>query len=193
MKKTEKQEEHLCHETYHEHGSDLIQEIIHHTPYAIFSVSLGLVLLSFTDFVGRLFSSPADLHAGYNTLFHSFHFLHIVFAATGTLLTFFRFSTNMFRAFLVGFFCPAFFCILSDGVLPYYAGQLLGVDMELHLCFLHELPNVLPFLLIGMLNGYVLSKHSSHVRSFFLYMLTFFAYFSKCYGCPLLFSVAWPR
>ena len=171
MKKTETHHEHGCesdtHNIGHEHGSSFIEEIIHHTPYAIFSVSLGFVLLSFTDFIGRLFSSSSDLQAGYNTLFHSFHFLHIVFAATGTLLTFFRFSDNKRLALLIGFFCPTFFCILSDGILPYYAGQLLGVSMELHLCFLSELPNVLPFLLIGMLNGYVLSKHSSQVRSFF--------------------------
>ncbi len=151
----------------HEHGTNFMQEILHHTPYAIFSVALGLIILSFLDFISRGFANTHDLHGGYHMMFHSFHFLHIVFAATGTLLTYLRFSKNSLHGFIVGLFCPAFFCILSDGVLPYYAGKLLGVEMEFHICFISELRNVVPFLLIGMLNGYVLSKHSSNVRSFF--------------------------
>lgn len=176
MKKTQNGHETSC-ETHHGHSHDngyehghnsgFLQEIIHHTPYAIFSVSAAFILLSFIDFIGRLFPYSHDLSLGYDTLFHSFHFLHIIFAATGTLLTFFRFSDNKKLALLVGSITPSFFCILSDGILPYYAGTLLGVDMELHLCFVTELHNVLPFLLVGMLNGYLLSKHDSQVRSFF--------------------------
>ena len=34
--------------------------------------------------------------------------------------------------------------MLSDVLFPYLAGRLLGVDMELHICFHRELQNVIP-------------------------------------------------
>jgi len=85
--------------------------------------------------------------------------MHIVFAATGTLITYFRFSRNMMGALLVGLIVPSIFCVLSDVVMPYVGGRLLGIDMHWHICFASELHNVLPFLFMGMLNGFVLSRH----------------------------------
>ena len=40
------------------------------------------------------------------------------------------------------------------------AGKILGVHMEFHICFLSELHNVIPFLVIGLLNGSVMSLHT---------------------------------
>jgi hypothetical protein len=93
--------------------------------------------------------------------------MHIVFAATGTLITFFRFSKNIVKGFLVGIFSTTVFCTLSDAIIPYIGGKLLGVNMHFHLCFLTELRNVLPFLGIGLLNGFVMSRHHSSKQSMF--------------------------
>ena len=65
----------------------------------------------------------------------------------------------MILGLLVGVLSPAFFCILSDAVLPYFGGKMFGVNMRWHVCFISELHNVLPFLIIGIINGIVLSKH----------------------------------
>jgi hypothetical protein len=145
------------HET-HQHDHSIIGELICHMPYAIFSVAFGLVVLSFVTF-SCFGDSTESICLKSDVLFHSFHFMHIVFAATGTLITFFRFSRNNTRALLVGIFSPAIFCTLSDSILPYIGGQMLGVDMTFHLCFVTELPNVLPFLIVGIINGFILSKH----------------------------------
>ncbi len=147
----------MSHEA-HSHDHTLVGELICHLPYAIFSVAFGLTVLSFvTYFSYNDVSSIACRKA--HILFHSFHFMHIVFAATGTVITFFRFSKNYLKAFLLGIFSPALFCTLSDSILPYLGGKLLGVDMHFHLCFLTELTNVLPFLFVGILNGFVMSQH----------------------------------
>ncbi|MBA3954303.1 hypothetical protein H0X48_03235 [Candidatus Dependentiae bacterium] len=166
------------HGDHHHHGHSFKEELLHHLPYAIFSVALGMIVLSLLDYTSAA-QTAAHSHAahdhsacsvsGYHILFHSFHFLHILFAATGTVITFSRFSRSISKALLVGIISPAIFCMLSDVLLPYLAGRLLGVDMELHICFHRELHNVLPFLAIGVLNGMVLrSHHSSMLRVFSL-------------------------
>jgi hypothetical protein len=150
---------------HHHHDHTLKSELMHHLPYAIFSVALGMIVLSLLDYSATLQSlGMTARHAicsGYHMLFHSFHFLHILFAATGTVITFSRFSSNIVKTLLVGTISPAIFCMLSDVILPYLAGRALGVHMDLHICFHRELQNVLPFLGVGVLNGMVLRYHHS--------------------------------
>lgn len=155
----------------HDHGCNHIfrEELLHHLPYAIFSVALGMIILSFVDYSSAIAFKPEreSICQGYGMLFHSFHFLHILFAATGTIITFSRFSNSLSKALLVGTICPAFFCILSDIVLPNLAGRLLGVNMDLHICLHRELHNILPFLFVGILNGLVLRTHHTSMLKVF--------------------------
>lgn len=156
------------HEDHHEHT--IIEELYHHLPYAIFSVALGMIILSLLDYsnAGSNALVASDMKcSGFHMLFHSFHFLHILFAATGTIITFSRFSRNIFYAILVGTISPAIFCMLSDVVFPYFAGRMLGVPMTFHICFHRELHNILPFLFMGILNGIVLRRHGSKMLGIF--------------------------
>lgn len=144
---------------YHEHGccgenGNIIDELAYHFPYAVYAVAMTIAICSFF-----ILGSSNVSHRNLDLLFHCFHFMHIVFAATGTLITYFRFSRNMLGAFVVGLIVPSVFCLLSDVIMPYYGGKMLGIDMHWHICFASELHNVLPFLFMGMLNGFVLSRH----------------------------------
>lgn len=144
----------------------LAHELAHHFPYAVFSVALsfiGAALLGYFSFG----ASASVVESGSLVLFHSFHFLHIVFAATGAVLTFFRYSNKLAQGLIMGVVNAAFFCILSDIFMPYIVGELLGFSMELHVCFLHEMHNIVPFLAIGIFNGWLLSKHGSGKKSFY--------------------------
>jgi hypothetical protein len=147
------------HDHYHDHEHTLNAELVHHLPYAIFSVAFALIILSFVTLTFRATADTTLAHKGSLMLFHSFHFMHIVFAATGTLITFRRFSKNVVASLFVGIASPAIFCTLSDSILPYLGGRALGVNMSFHLCFVTELWNVLPFLFVGLINGFVMSKH----------------------------------
>ncbi len=147
----------------HDHNHDLLEhsiidELICHLPYAIYSVAFSLIALSIYS-VFSMSLDPATIKKGCKALFHSFHFMHIVFAATGTVVTFCRFSKNYVRALIVGIISPTFFCILSDAVLPYIGGTILGVHMHFHACFLKEPERVIPFLIVGIINGFVMSRH----------------------------------
>jgi hypothetical protein len=143
----------------HLHNHSLFDELVCHLPYAIFAVAFGLSLLSFMSFLTFCTEDQRVLCRSAHILFHSFHFMHIVFAATGTLITFLRFSKSTTQALLVGIFSPVIFCTLSDNILPYIGGRMLGVNMHFHMCFFTELHNVLPFLFVGILNGFILGKY----------------------------------
>ncbi len=153
------------HDHGHGHNHSLVEELICHVPYAIFSVAFSLIVLSFLAYASQSVADPKMLKKGYKMLFHSFHFMHIVFAATGTLITYFRFSKNMLAGLVMGIISPTLFCTLSDSILPYLGGRALGVSMHFHMCFLTELPNVLPFLFVGILNGILMSWHSESRQS----------------------------
>lgn len=148
----------------HDHGhihngeNTVVHELLCHLPYAIYSVAFSLIMLSIYS-VFSIGLDPAIVKKGSKALFHSFHFMHIVFAATGTIITFRRFSKKYFKALIVGIVSPTFFCILSDAVLPYVGGTILGVPMHFHMCFFSEPQRVIPFLVVGILNGFVMSMH----------------------------------
>lgn len=149
-------------------------ELQHHLPIATMSVAMAIMIISFINVFfenGIVACTVADVHSvaehvhdacehnsGMDVLFHSFHFIHILFATSGTMLTFYRYSNSKFLGLVIGTISALVFCTFSDILLPYTAGSLLGVNMELHICFSSELSNVLPFLFIGLLNGIIMSK-----------------------------------
>jgi hypothetical protein len=160
-----------CQTLIHHHNDynpTLVGELMCHLPYSMFAVALGLTILSFMGY-GALLGcvDKGPIRHGSMILFHVFHFMHIAFAATGSLITYFRFGKNILQGMLVGVFTSMIFCTLSDAILPYIAGRLLGVNMHLHLCFVTELHNILPFLCAGLINGFVMSRHDASQQGFF--------------------------
>jgi hypothetical protein len=156
-----------------EHHHTVREEILCHLPYAIFSVALSMICLSLLSFISF---GPGQAAVSYR-LFHNFHFLHILFAATGSMLTFKRFSKNIPTGILVGLLVPTIFCTISDSFLPYLGGLAFGLDMHFHWCFLSHLPIVLPFLFVGVINGWVMSSHQSNLRLFYSLGFHFFHIF----------------
>lgn len=170
------QHNHDSQHEHEEHEGSLLHELMHHLPYAIFSVAFALIILSLVTYGGGHDTSEAITDRA-DALFHNFHFLHIIFAAVGTVVTYLRFSRAFLPGLLMGIFSPAIFCTLSDAVLPYYGGRMLGVTMDWHICFYSELANILPFLLTGVLTGFVMGHHhytklgSFSVGSHFIHIL----------------------
>lgn len=176
--------------TSHDHQNQTIwqsfyHELLHHFPYATLSVALALMLLTlitvfFDSGITAHSAAAACSHDGCNhtsgldILFHSFHFIHILFATSGTIVTFRRYSDKIIAALSVGILSSMVFCTLSDVLLPYVAGRLLGIDMDLHICFASELSNILPFLFVGLFNGWVMTQlpeFRTQENSLFLHFL----------------------
>lgn len=158
-------------------------ELLHHFPYATLSVALALMLLTLINVFFNAGIAQATMIAcsdgcchtsGLDILFHSFHFIHILFATSGTIVTFRRYSDNILAGLFVGTLSSMVFCTLSDVLLPYAAGRILGIDMDLHICFASELSNILPFLIVGLLNGWVMTQLAelrTQENSLFLHFL----------------------
>jgi hypothetical protein len=143
------------------------EELSCHAPYGILAVMVGLAILSITSaFSAAQAVDPFLLKKLTKGLFHTFHFMHIVFATTGTILTFTRFSKNAIKALLVGLFSPTFFCLLSDVILPYIGAKLLGMPVKMHICIIEEPLRLLPFLCVGLANGLVMSYYGDRKRWF---------------------------
>lgn len=160
-----------------EHHHTVIEELLCHLPYAIFSVALALVFLSFIS-VADVAAGPGHSHDSIAyRLFHNFHYLHLLFAGTGTILMFRKYSQNSFLGLAVGLIVPAVFCTVSDAILPYFGGKIVNLEMHLHWCFLHHLDTVLPFLLAGILNGWVMSMHEKSQQLFYSLGFHFFHIF----------------
>lgn len=152
------------HHSHAAHEHSLGQELACHLPYAAFSVAMSFIVLSIFNFIGTaLLVEPRLLQSSYHLLFHAFHYVHIVFAIVGTIVTFSRFSTNRLRCLIVSLLSPAIFCTLSDVALPTLAGRILGINVHLHVCFfsLHDLLNIVPFMLVGLITGFVVVKHET--------------------------------
>ncbi len=154
-------ESHVC------DSNIMAKELVAHLPYGIFSVAFALVILSFISFFTMTQQNNVLICKGAKILFHSFHLMHLVFAATGTIITYFRFSRGMIKAIIVGTICPAVFCMMSDALLPYLGARLLGVQMKLHICFVTDISKVLPFLAVGIINGIVMSRHKTSMQSMY--------------------------
>jgi hypothetical protein len=150
---------------FREHHHTVLDEIFCHLPFAIFSVAFAMICLSFFATTNV---SPVNLVNSITyRLFHNFHYLHLLFAATGTVLTFRRFSNNVVLGIGVGFLVPAFFCTISDAFLPYLGGKYINLSMHFHWCFISHLDIVLPFLVVGMINGWVMNNHRMNYQLFF--------------------------
>lgn len=154
------------HENQLEHHSSVLAELVCHLPFAVFSVALAMICLSLLSYL--------DMAHGVSLayrLFHNFHYIHLVFAATGTVLVYFKYSKNIIAGILIGLLVPAFFCTISDAFLPFLGGKFVGLDMKFHWCFLSHLDVVLPFLLAGVINGWAMSTHKASSKLF--YSITF--------------------
>lgn len=146
----------------------IINELICHFPYAVFSVAFSLMILMFFDFVGLGLNIKSMSTVWFN-MFHGFHFIHITFATVGSLLTYLKMtkSKNLLKGIIFCGVSATVFCMLSDIIFPYIGGLMMGIPIKLHICFFNEFNNIFPFLLVGLLAGIALSYHEEHTQGFF--------------------------
>lgn len=154
------------HHSHHSHEASLLKELSCHFPWATLSIGFGFILLSLLNFISPAIGQAARA-PGYHVLFHVFHYLHIIFAVVGTMVTFARFSSDFWRGLIVSSVFPSFFCMLSDIALPTLAGNILGVHMKMHVCFVSEFHNIVPLLVIGIFTGIFLRAHHESMFVFF--------------------------
>ena len=151
----------------------IAHELKHHIPYTVFSVALGIIVVSLiTVFLMNLVGDEdhnateteehtGDDHAhehegvsgGFHDLFHVFHPIHILFSATATTAMFRRYDKKIYKAVIVGAVGALGVCAISDIFFPYIGGMVTGIDMELHVCLIQHPLTVIPFAVFGIIVG----------------------------------------
>ena len=156
-----------------EKKSRLRAELQEHVPYTLFSAAAGLCVVAV---VLHLAPSEGAEHAHENGheggLFEVFHACHIFFSAIATTAMFCYYEKRWLKGGIVGIIGALVFCQISDVLLPYVGGRVVGKDMELHFVLAHAPGILIPFLLLGVLGGITSARtirrstiysHSAHV------------------------------
>ncbi|HOK79669.1 MAG TPA: hypothetical protein PK303_02890 [bacterium] len=149
------------------------QELRHHLPFSILSVSFGLMGMGILNFLAYSVQVQ-DISFPSVELFHIFHPAHLLFSATATTAMFWQHEKKFFKAIITGFIGSVVICGISDIVIPYLSGLLLGAQMEFHICIIEHPLIVLPFVILGIIVGFlapgtlekqegVIFSHSLHV------------------------------
>ncbi len=99
-------------------------------------------------------------------LFHIFHPAHMLFSATATTAMFWRYERRLLKACIVGFLGAIVVCGVSDVLIPYLSGLLLGAEMDVHICILQHPGLVLPFAVVGIIAGLLSAEHIGRATFF---------------------------
>jgi hypothetical protein len=110
--------------------------------------------------------------------------MHILFSAIATTAMFWRYRASVYKAIGIGVAGSLGICGVSDILLPYIGGALLGIGMHFHFCLAEHWYYVLPFALFGAGVGLLaktkvmtIFSHSWHVlfstMATLLYLISF--------------------
>jgi len=136
-------------------GKMVWEELKHHLPFSILSVVVGLILVGILSFITEMMGID-DPSPHFRELLHIFHPTHILFSAIATTAMFWQREKKFFKTIAVGIIGSVGICGISDIFIPYLAGYLLGAEhMHLHICIIEHSQMVLPFLILGVIVGFL--------------------------------------
>ena len=150
----------------------VLVELGYHLPYSIFGITVGLIAMGVLSAFAILMSAESLLPRASSELFHVFHPAHVLISAVATTAMFFKHEKRIIKAAIVGFIGSVTICAVSDIFLPILGGFILGSNMVVHICAFEEPGLIIPFAVVGVLAGLLVTKsfeksteysHSAHV------------------------------
>jgi len=113
-------------------------ELLHHVPFTAAGAVVGIAAMA----VITLMNTPIDVS---ETLFYTFHPLHIVFSALVTTAMYRKQKNHrLWLVIIVGYVGSVGVATLSDAIIPFLEGRSLKIAMEFHLPFLET--EIMPFI-----------------------------------------------
>ena len=172
----------------------IANELKHHIPFTALGAASGIIIMA----IIVLADIPLQLS---EAAFHTFHPLHVVLSALATTAMYRKYSSRkIWAAILIGYVGSIGIATLSDAIIPYLGGALVGVEIEFHIPFIET--EEMPFLgiqtwilvnsaaLVGIIIGYLRPTtkfpHSGHVFLSTWASLFYFTAFGIAYWIPLL-------
>jgi len=172
----------------------IASELKHHIPFTALGAASGIIIMA----IIVLTNIPLQWS---QAAFHIFHPLHVVLSALATTAMYRKYSgRKIWAAILIGYAGSIGIATLSDAIIPYLGGALLGVEMEFHIPFIET--EEMPFIgiqtwilvnsaaLVGIIIGYLRPTtkfpHSGHVFLSTWASLFYFTAFGIARWIPLL-------
>jgi len=169
-------------------------ELKEHAPFTALGAVSGIAIMVIIVFA----NVPSQVS---QAVFHTLHPLHVVLSALTTTAMYRKYgNSKIWAAILIGYFGSIGIATISDAIIPYLGGALLGVEMEFHLPFIEteKMPFVgieawklvnsaaLAGIIIGYLKPTTKFPHSGHVFLSTWASLFYFIAFGVAYWLPLL-------
>jgi hypothetical protein len=104
----------------------IFRELREHAPFTALGAGVGIVAMVVVTLVGL---SPEV----FDYAFHTLHPTHLLLSSIVTAAMFRLYRGNVIGAIGVGFLGATVICTISDILLPYVGGMLLGASMTLHM------------------------------------------------------------
>ncbi len=140
----------------------ILVELAHHLPYSIIGAMIALILMGVLTFFAVLMKAENLLPKATREFFHILHPVHILFSSVATTAMFWKHEKNIVKAVTIGFFGSILICGISDIILPFLGGIIFGANMIMHVCIIQKPLLILPFAIVGVLAGLLVTKSVEH-------------------------------
>ena len=159
-------------------------ELKDHTPFTALGAVTGIIIMV----IIVLGNVPTQISQG---AFYTFHPIHVLLSALVTTAMFKKHSSRkIWAAIAIGYSGSIGIATLSDSIIPYLGGTLLGIEIEFHIGFIEKWWLVNPLALVGITLGYLRPttkfSHSGHVLLSTWASLFYFTAFGIAPWIPLL-------
>ncbi len=159
-------------------------ELMRHIPFTALGAVSGIIVMA----IIVLGNVPSQIS---NTIFFTLHPIHVVLSALATTAMYRKYShSKLWAAILIGYIGSIGIATISDAIIPYLGGVLLGIKMEFHIPFIEKWWLINPMALIGIAIGYwrpiTKSPHFGHVLLSTWASLFYFTAFGIANWIPLL-------
>jgi len=172
----------------------IASELKEHAPFTALGAASGVIIMVIIVLTNA--SSPVS-----QAIFHTLHPIHVVLSALATTAMYRKYgASKIWAAVLIGYTGSIGIASLSDAIIPYLGGALLGVEMEFHLPFIET--EKMPFtgietwklvnsaalagIIIGYLKPTTKLPHLGHVFLSTWASLFYFIAFGSANWLPLL-------
>ncbi len=131
----------------------VVVELSHHLPYTVISSLIAMAAVWYFGMVQMQQHADRGWVTELRWSFHVLHPLHVCLSAITTTSVLWRFERKLAKTLIVGVLGSVIPCGLSDYIVPFIGGRILGQPMQLHICLIDHPMLILPFLLVGLLSG----------------------------------------
>lgn len=136
----------------HTHENIFVDELSTHWRFTAAAVLISGVIIAVLKIALFPEASPDT-----ENLFEGFFISHLFFAALTPASLLAKYKRTLWLGVFVAILTSSITCTLSDIVLPYLGGLVLGYDMNFHICIIEEPLTSWSFIVIGALLGFLLS------------------------------------